>query len=112
MAEFSYRAWGPIKESDYETAEEFCSACLIDLNPPGKDKTKQLCKLPVKEPKKLGGKVNWNAVVAAAAALAGARGGVNAPKEAKVKAARKLLQFYRAAKKEPPESLVEIVKGD
>lgn len=110
--EFSQKAWGPIKESDYETAEEFCAACLIDLNPPGKDKVKSLCKLPVKEPKRLGGKVNWNAVVAAAAALAGARGGVDAPKEDKVRAARKLLQYYKAAGKEPPESLVEIAKGD
>ncbi len=31
----STRPWGPISESDYESAEAFCRACLVDLNEPG-----------------------------------------------------------------------------
>lgn len=99
---FSDRPWGQISESDYEDADAFCAACLIDLNPPGKEKTKALCKLPVKEP---GGAYNRNAIHAAAAALAGARGGVKAPPEAKAKAARALVRLYREMDEEPPESL-------
>ncbi len=106
---FSDKPWSQFKESDYRDAEHFCSACLIDLNPPGKPKVKALCKLPVKEP---GGAYNRNAIFAAAAALAGARGGVKAPAEEKRKAARKLLRLYREMEAEPPESLRRIAEGD
>ncbi len=99
---FSDRPWGSISESDYQDANTFCAACLIDLNPPGKDKVKSKCKLPIKEPS---GAINRNAVHAAAAALAGARGGVQAPSEEKRKAARKLLRLYSEMNEEPPESL-------
>lgn len=105
---FSNKPWGSISESDYEDAEAFCAACLIDLNPSGKEKIKSLCKLPVKEPN---GTYNRNAIHAAAAALAGARGGVDAPPEAKRKAARKLIRLYREMNEEPPESLRRIA-GD
>ena len=105
----STRPWGSIKESDYEDAEDFCGACLIDLNKPGEDKVKARCKLPVYEPKKMGRALNRNAVVAAAAALAGARGGVKAPPEAKRKVARTLVRLYRRELKEdPPESILRI----
>jgi len=72
---FSDKPWGAISDSDYRDASHFCSACLIDLNEPGQEKTKANCKLPIKEP---GGVYNRNAIHAAAAALAGARGGVQA----------------------------------
>jgi hypothetical protein len=99
---FSDKPWGSISESDYEDAGAFCAACLIDLNEPGRPKVKDRCKLPVKEP---GGVYNRNAIHAAAAALAGARGGVQAPPEEKRKAARKLIRLYREMDEEPPESL-------
>ncbi len=99
---FSDKPWGNISESDYKDADQFCAACLIDMNQPGKEKTKANCKLPIKEP---GGTVNRNAVHAAAAALAGARGGVQAPPEQKRKAARALLRMYSMMEEEPPESL-------
>lgn len=105
MPEFSNKPWSTITEADYKDAEQFCSACLIDLNPPGEKKVKALCKLPVKEPN---GKYNRNAIFAAAAALAGARGGVKAPREEKKKAARALLKLYRMMEQEPPESLKRI----
>lgn len=98
----SDKSWGSISESDYKDAEAFCKACLIDLNEPGKPKTKTACKLPIREP---GGALNRNAVHAAAAALAGARGGVDAPLAEKRKAARKLLSLYAELKEEPPESI-------
>ena len=102
----SSRPWGSIKESDYPDAKSFCRACLIDLNPPGKEKTKSLCKLPIKEPN---GTLNRNAVHAAAAALAGARGGVQAPSDKKKEAARRLIRIYLVDLKEtPPESLYRI----
>jgi len=99
---FSGKPWGSISESDYKDADAFCAACLIDLNEPGAQKVKAKCKLPVKEP---GGQYNVNAIHAAAAALAGARGGVDAPPEEKRKAARRLVRLYAEMKEEPPESL-------
>jgi len=98
----SDKPWGSISESDYQDAEAFCGACLIDLNPAGKPKVKALCKLPVKEP---GGAVNRNGVHAAAAVLGGARGGVDAPPEEKRAAARKLIRLYAQMNEEPPDSL-------
>ncbi|SMB97792.1 hypothetical protein SAMN00808754_1950 [Thermanaeromonas toyohensis ToBE] len=107
MAEFSDRPWSDIDKTveAYGSVEKFCAACLIDLNPPGEEKVASKCKLPVKEPN---GKYNKNALPAAAAALAGARGGVDAPAEEKRRAARKLVRLYRMAKMEPPESLKQL----
>lgn len=98
----SNKPWGNISESDYKDAASFCKASLIDLNEPGAEKVKAKCKLPVYEP---GGALNRNAVHAAAAALAGARGGVDAPMEEKRKAARKLIRLYRELDEEPPDSI-------
>jgi hypothetical protein len=72
------------------------------LNEAGEEKVKDKCKLPVKEP---GGTYNRNGIHAAAGALAGARGGVQAPAAEKKKAARKLVRLYREMDEEPPESL-------
>ncbi len=101
----SDKPWGSISESDYKDAEAFCKACLIDMNEAGKPKVKEQCKLPVMEP---GGMMNRNAVHAAAAALAGARGGVDVPLSEKRKAARKLLALYQELKEEPPESIKKL----
>jgi len=98
----SNKPWGNVSESDYRDAAAFCRACLIDLNRSGEEKTKAKCKLPVREPS---GALNRNAVHAAAAALAGARGGVAAPPDAKRAAARRLLRLYGELGDEPPESL-------
>lgn len=108
MAEISDRPWGQISERDYPDAEAFCDACLIDLNPPGAAKVKAQCKLPVREP---GGALNRNAVHAAAAALVGARGGVQAPPAAKREAARALIRLYRQLDEEAPASLRRLAEG-
>lgn len=88
--------------SRYPSTEAYCAACAIDLNEPGAKKTQDNCKLPYKEP---GGAINKNALGAAAAALAGARGGVQAPAAAKKAAARKLRAAYGEVKMDVPDSL-------
>lgn len=93
-------------DSDYKDAETYCAACLIDLNA-GEGKIKGACKLPVKEP---GGKVNRNGVHAAAAVLAGGRGGVDAPAEAKQAAARKLVRLYADLGEVAPPSIKRLAQ--
>jgi hypothetical protein len=97
----SNRPWGDFDEADY-SPEQFCRASLIDLNPAGEPKAKGLCKLPVKEP---AGALNRNGVHAAAAALAGARGGVSAPPAARRAAARRLVGYYRELGEDAPPSV-------
>ncbi len=99
---FSNKPWGQFSETDYPDAERFCAACLIDMNPEGRPKVKAMCKLPVREP---GGAYNRNAIHAAAAALAGARGGVDAPPDEKRRAARRLVRLYAEMQEEPPETI-------
>ena len=110
MADASDRKWSSVAESDYADAKEYCAACLIDLNPRGEEKTKERCKLPVREPKKLGGRVNRGAVHAAANVLAGGRGGIDAPAAEKRKAARKLVRLYRDLGEDPPDAIRELAK--
>ncbi len=88
------------------TAEEYRQVCLIDLNKPGERPVKEKCKLPVRS--RPGAPYNINDMHAAAAALAGARGGVNAPPEEKRKAARKLIRLYLEAGETPPPSLYRV----
>jgi hypothetical protein len=102
---FSNAPWSSVSESDYSSAEEYCSACLIDENPSGEKKTKDRCHLPVRMPRDRGGAYNTNALTAVAAVLAGARGGVKASAASKAAAARKLRRLYSEAKMNPPPSL-------
>lgn len=97
---FSNKPWGQFKESDY-TLEQWHHACLIHLHQ-GDPTSKEQCKLPVREPD---GTLNRNGIHAAAAALAGARGGVDAPTDEKKAAARKLIRLYREMGEEPPASI-------
>ncbi len=43
---FTDEAWSSPESS--LSAEDFAKVCLIDLNPPGKEKVKGLCRLPVR----------------------------------------------------------------
>jgi hypothetical protein len=88
--------------SNYTSAEAYCKACLIDENPSGQRKVKGNCSLPVYDPS---GALNRNAVHAAAAALVGARGGVQAKPSSKRAAARKLISLYRQLKEQAPDAL-------
>ena len=98
------KAWDG-SASRFADTNAYCASCLIDTNEPGKDKVQSNCKLPVKEPN---GDVNSNAVHAAAAALAGGRGGVNASPADKKKAARALVRYYGQMKEDCPPSLKNI----
>ncbi len=110
--------------SRYDDPEDYCNASLIDENPAGKPKTKALCSLPVYEPspndpvggppgdnpKHKVGPLNINAVHAAAAALAGGRGGVKASPQSKKQAARKLVKIYGELKEDVPPSLKQLAQ--
>lgn len=105
MTTFTTAPWNG-DAGQWDSADAYAKACLIDENPPGKPKTKALCKLPYQDPKT--GAVNVNALHAAVAALAGGRGGVQATPASKKAAARKILAFYRERKEPPPPSLMRI----
>jgi hypothetical protein len=100
----SEEPWSNYSESDY-TLEQWHRACLIHLHD-GPPTSKGQCKLPVRTPS---GALNKNGVFAAAAALAGARGGVNAPADAKAKAARSLASMYNQFGKKAPPSVMSLM---
>lgn len=99
----SDKPWGQFSEADYPDAGAYCDACLINENTgPRADWSKGNCKLPVREPN---GDLNRNGVHAAAAALAGARGGVMASAAMKRRAANKLMLLYGQLKEMAPDSM-------
>lgn len=99
----SNRPWSQVTVADYPDAGTYCDACLINENTgPRADWSKDRCKLPVREP---GGDLNRNAVHAAAAVLAGARGGVDAPATLRRRAARTLTRLYRQLDETAPDTL-------
>ncbi|MET0787212.1 MAG: hypothetical protein ABWY25_10945 [Paenisporosarcina sp.] len=100
--EISAQPWSNYTKADY-TPEQWHSACLIHIHD-GAPTSKDQCKLPVKTPS---GVLNKNGIHAAAAALAGARGGVQASSEQKSKAAAALIRYYRELGDEPPDSLLK-----
>ena len=99
MATFSDAAWDG--SASRFTPEQWRASTLIDTGE-GDPDAKERYKLPVKEP---GGAYNRNAIHSAAAALAGGRGGVDAPPAAKKSAARKLVRLYAEMKEDAPPSL-------
>jgi hypothetical protein len=108
LAHISEKAWSEYKKSDY-TIEQWHTACLIHTHD-GDPTSKGECKLPVKTPD---GALNRNGVHAAAAALAGARGGLKGVSdEQKKKAAAALKRYYGQLDEDPPDSLTHYgVKG-
>lgn len=103
----SEKAWSNFSAADYADAAAYLKACLIDQSEPGEPDTKGAGKLPVYEPD---GALNRAACHAAAAVLAGARGGVEATGPEKQAAARKLIRLYGQLKEEPPDSLVRLAR--
>jgi hypothetical protein len=98
----SNRPWGDITAADYADADAYCRACLVDLNPNPRERSKDACKLPVREPN---GDLNRNAVHAVAVALAGGRTPLQLPAMQKSTAARKLVALYGQLDEEPPDSV-------
>lgn len=97
----SDKPWGDFSEGDYSDANNYCAACLIDMNTG--EKVKGMCKLPVKEP---GGALNRNAVHAAASRF----NAVDAPPDVKSTAARKLVSLYNQLGETPPSSVSDLAK--
>ena len=97
----SEKPWSNYTKADY-TPEQWHNACLIHQHD-GPPTSKGQCKLPVKTPN---GAVNRNAIHSAAAALAGARGGVHASAEEKASAAKSLIRLYHQIDEKPPPSLL------
>lgn len=102
----SNKSWSQFKESDYPTANDFCQACLLDNNPAGQEKTKERCRLPIREPND--GPVNLNGLRAAQGALLGSRGGVKLSASQKSQAAKKLVRVMKEYEVEPAEGLVKL----
>lgn len=100
LSHVSEKPWSDYTKSDY-TLEQWHSACLIHIHQ-GAPTSKSECKLPVKTP---GGALNRNGVHAAAAALAGARGGVQASSEQKASAKRAIARLYSLLDETPPPSI-------
>lgn len=101
ISHISDRAWSSYKESDYSVSQ-WHNACLVH-NHTGPPTSKNQCKLPVKTPN---GAVNSNGVQAAAAALAGARGGVkDISQDQRASAITALKGHYKDMGKELPPSL-------
>lgn len=101
----SEKPWS-FKASDYNGPVAVCFYSLINDNTVPKGQwVAEACKLPVHEPN---GDLNRNAVHAAAAALAGARGGVHSSPQAKRAAAKKLIALYGQLKEPVPDSIRRI----
>lgn len=100
FAGVSDKPWSNFTKADYSDSQ-WARACVLDRGPSA-GSAKQRYALPIAEPS---GALNRNGVHAAAAALGGARGGVNASSEAKAAAARKLRGAYSRIGEEPPDSL-------
>lgn len=103
--------------SNYKDAAEYCNATLINLNTGAEaDWTKALCKLPVREPGDSAGTYVRQALHAAAAALAGGRGGLKKPADvsqsdwdgAVKSAANELISAYKEADEVAPDSIYEL----
>lgn len=100
QAAISEEPWSNFTAADY-TIEQWRRACLITM-PGGDPESKGTYKVPIKTPS---GALSRAGVHAAAAALAGARGGVDAPASEKAKARARLRGAYQQLKEDPPSSL-------
>lgn len=98
----SEKPWSDYTSADY-SVEQWHKACLIHQHQ-GTPTSKGQCKIPVRTPN---GALNRNGVHAAAAALAGARGGVNASSEEKAKALSSLRRLYGELGEKPPSSVAQ-----
>lgn len=93
--------------SNYDTTEQYCNACLINLNEGDpEDWTQADCKLPVREQGDSSDTFVRQAVFAAAQRL----NQVDAPAEDIQAAARELIRAYNEMDQEPPESLTALAE--
>jgi len=98
----SNKPWD-FKPADYGVPQRYCYYSLVNDNAVKTgDWTFDACHLPVYEPN---GDLSRNGVHAAAAALAGARGGVKTSAWAKRNAAKKLIRLYAQINEPVPDSI-------
>jgi hypothetical protein len=97
LAHISERPWSTYTKADY-TPEQWHRACLIHQHQ-GAPTSKNQCKIPVRTPN---GALNRNGVHAAMAALNGARGGVDATTDEKMRARGALSKLYKQLGEEAP----------
>jgi hypothetical protein len=102
LRHISEKPWSEYTKADY-TPEQWHRACLIHQHQ-GAPTSKSQCKLPVRTPN---GAINRNGVHAAAAALGGARGGVDASSEEMASARTALARLYTELGEDPPASMVK-----
>lgn len=102
LAHISMRPWSEYSSADY-SPEQWHKACLIHQHQ-GPPTSKSQCKLPVRTPN---GAINRNGVHAAAAALAGARGGVDASDAEKASARTSLVRLYGELGEDAPAGLAK-----
>ncbi len=100
MADIDNGPWDG-SASQWKDASSYCSACLIDENKAGEEKTKDACSFPVKTPD---GKLSRAGVHAAAARL-DQSGASPADKKA---AANKLLGYYSQLGEQAPAVVYRI----
>lgn len=93
---FSNTPWSNFTQSDY-TPEQWRDACLVHLSDGGNEK--EAYKLPIKEPS---GKINWNAVQAAASRIDQLKD-ISASQI--TRAAKTLMSLYRQAGKSAPPNI-------
>ncbi len=98
LEHISEKSWGDYTAADY-SVDQWHFACIIHQHD-GVPTSKSLCKLPVKTPS---GALNRNGVHAAA--LAGARGGVDASPENIASAKKAVARLYAQLDEEPPTSI-------
>jgi hypothetical protein len=103
----SEKPWSDYKESDY-SLDQWHRACLIHEHQ-GAPTSKEQCKLPVRTP---AGVLSRAGVHAAAAALAGARGGVQVPDNLKMQAASAIMRLYAKLNEEAPPSMKSMNHSD
>lgn len=102
LSHISMKPWSEYSSSDY-TPEQWHKACLIHQHQ-GIPTSKNQCKLPVRTPN---GAINRNGVHAAAAALGGARGGVDASDAEKASARTALVRLYGELGEDAPAGLAK-----
>lgn len=105
LTHISETPWSNYTKADY-TLEQWHAACVIHIHD-GAPTSKSQCKLPVKTPD---GALNRNGVHAAAAALAGARGGLKGVStDQRTKAQNAIKRYYSQLEEEAPESLTQMM---
>jgi hypothetical protein len=102
-AEFDTSPWNG-SASQWDTAEAYCSDCLIDTNPSGAKKTKDKCHLPYRSPGS--SSINKNALRAMASGARGISALKGVPAEEKARAAKWVVSHWKAAFDRPaPDSM-------